>query len=56
MDSLTRFARDGRGAPGPVAAPQDLVVTDHYQYVRNICESWLSRSFAAKRSSSGIGA
>lgn len=35
IHAFSRFALDGRGTPLPVAAPQDLVVTGLYRYVRN---------------------
>jgi protein-S-isoprenylcysteine O-methyltransferase Ste14 len=35
LDAFARFAREGRGTPMPAAAPEDLVVTGLYRYVRN---------------------
>jgi len=35
LDFLVRFVRDGRGTPAPVAAPQHLVVSGAFRYVRN---------------------
>ena len=35
LDSFARFAIQGLGTPAPVAAPQHLVVSGLYKYVRN---------------------
>lgn len=35
IDAFSRFVRDGRGTPAPVAAPNRLVVAGWYRYVRN---------------------
>ena len=35
LDSFARFAIKGMGTPAPVAAPEHLVVTGLYRYVRN---------------------
>ena len=35
IDSLVRFARDGRGTLSPAAPTRDLVVSGAYRYVRN---------------------
>lgn len=35
LDSLARFALEGRGTPAPVLPPRHLVVTGWYRYVRN---------------------
>jgi protein-S-isoprenylcysteine O-methyltransferase Ste14 len=35
IDSVLRFAIEGRGTPAPVAPPEQLVVSGLYRYVRN---------------------
>src|SRR5262245_61250258 len=57
VDSFARFALQGLGTPAPVAPPQRLVVTGLYIDTCEIrCTFRSSRSSAARRSSSGIGA
>ncbi|MBL1065960.1 isoprenylcysteine carboxylmethyltransferase family protein [Streptomyces sp. 7-21] len=35
IDAFVRFVREGRGTPAPAAAPEHLVVTGPYRWVRN---------------------
>ncbi|MBP6877969.1 MAG: isoprenylcysteine carboxylmethyltransferase family protein [Phenylobacterium sp.] len=35
LESFLRFAVQGRGTPAPIAAPERLVVSGFYRYVRN---------------------